>query len=64
MTSFIPCASTLLTFVTNCAAGDASAGLRTRSNAYLKLAAVTGVPSLNRKPLRRKNVYRFRRSRR
>ena len=49
----------LPTFVTNCAQPATRAqGFVARSNAYLKLAAVTGAPSLNRKPLRRKNVYR------
>src|SRR5207247_561990 len=59
ITSFILRADTLFTLVTNCAAGDWSFGLVARSKAYSKLRAVTGVPSLNRKPLRRKKVYRL-----
>ena len=49
-------ARTAETSVMNCAAGEASSGFEARSNAYLKLDAVTGVPSLNRNPLRMKNV--------
>jgi hypothetical protein len=41
----------------NCAPGDARSWFATLSIAYAKLLAVTGVPSLKRKPLRRKNVY-------
>ncbi len=59
MTSFIPFAWMPLTFVTNCSAGDSSSGFLARAKAYWKLRAVTGAPSLNRKPLRRKKVNRF-----
>ena len=40
----------------NCAPGDARSWFATRSIAYAKFRAVTGVPSLKRKPLRMKNV--------
>jgi hypothetical protein len=50
-TMFVPVGS-----VIHCAPGDARSWLATRSIAYAKFRAVTGVPSLNRKPLRMKNV--------
>src|SRR6476646_1077364 len=53
-TMFVPVGS-----VMNCAPGDARSWLAVRLMAYLKLAAVTGVPSLNLKPFRMKNVYLF-----
>jgi hypothetical protein len=43
--------------VMNGAPGEARSWLATRSIAYLKLAAVTGSPSLKWKPLRTKNVH-------
>ena len=50
-TMFVPFGS-----VMNCAPGDWRSWFATRSKAYLKLFAVTRVPSLNRKPGRMKNV--------
>ena len=51
-TMFVPVGS-----VMNCAPGDARSLLAVRLMAYLKLFAVTAVPSLNLKPFRMKNVY-------
>ena len=59
LTSSAPTMSVPFSSVMNCAPGDASSLFATRSIAYLKFFAVTGVPSLNRKPLRMKNVYRL-----
>ncbi len=42
--------------VMNCAPGELRSLFATRLIAYLKLAAVTGVPSLKRNPFRMKNV--------
>ena len=41
----------------NCAPGEARSLFAVRLIAYLKLSAVTAVPSLNLKPFRMKNVY-------
>jgi hypothetical protein len=43
--------------VMNCAPGEARSLLAVRSMANLKFAAVTGLPSLKRKPFRSVNVY-------
>src|SRR5262245_8243886 len=51
-TMFVPVGS-----VMNCAPGDARSLLAVRLMAYLKLFAVTAVPSLNLKPFRIVNVY-------
>ena len=55
-TSRAPAMSTPVGLVMNCAPGEARSWFAARSIAYLKLRAVTGVPSLNRKPLRMKKV--------
>ena len=57
---FTSCAPTILVpfpSMMNEAPGEASSGFATRLIAYLKLDAVTGVPSLNLKPFLMKNVY-------
>ena len=51
---FVPVGS-----VMNCAPGEARSLFATRLIAYLKLFAVTGVPSLNLKPFRIVKVYRL-----
>jgi hypothetical protein len=52
-----PTISVPLGSVMRAAPGDARSLFATRSMAYAKFFAVTGEPSLKRKPLRRKNVY-------
>src|SRR6266571_9384153 len=57
LTAFAPTISVPFGSVMNWAPGDARSLFATRSIAYAKLFAVTGVPSLNRKPFRMRNVY-------
>ena len=64
LTSLAPMMFVPFSSVMNAAPGAARSWFATRSIAYLKFFAVTGVPSLNRKPLRMKNVYVRHRSRR
>ena len=56
LTSLAPTISVPLGSVMNCAPGEARSWFAVRSIAYSKFRAVTGVPSLNRKPFRMKNV--------
>jgi hypothetical protein len=56
LTSFAPTMFVPFGSVMNPAAGEARSWFAARSIAYLKFLAVTGVPSLNRNPLRMKNV--------
>ena len=56
LTSFAPTMFVAFGSVMYCAAGEARSWFAARSIAYWKLFAVTGVPSLKRKPLRIVNV--------
>jgi hypothetical protein len=57
LTSWAPTMLVPFSSVMNCAPGEARSLFATRLIAYLKLAGVTGVPSLNFQPFRTKNVY-------
>ncbi len=57
LTSCAPTISVPFGSVMNCAPGEPRSWFATRLIAYLKLDAVTRVPSLKRKPFRMKKVY-------